>query len=381
MHLTGKQLDRRGAHYDLHRPTNDTDVRDLTYDQEGEWGGLGDMLEAYTDDESSLGLAFNANADRLIFYIGNDSAIHQFHAIDDSESDGLNNSGWHTSGSPDNAASAWPRADIPNADFTVAYDSDLDKIWLYYVVNGSMTQVHQSSAGVWEPAVALPKFNATAAVVKPEPPEPESGGDSGGLSGSGKVGVGVGVGLGIPIIGAIIAAYTLWHVRRSRQSHEADLAVAAAPAVTPGSPAPQYTSGYWGDGGQGAGLGYWANGQWVQPHPDLVQQQQQQQQQQVYAATGGAKPDGSQWQQLDPRFSQMYLGGGSPPPAPVHEMAHQEPAYEVAGDGQVPEMPGSQQQSAPTPIPATAPAPAPIPSEQQSCLPDARCQGPTQVSD
>lgn len=329
------------------RPTNNTDYLAVRYPD-----NQGQPMEAYARGETHIGLAFGTNDARYTFYIGNDSSIHQF--VSSQSVGDIYDESWTLSDPPPNSTLAWPRADTPNADFAVAWDSDLDKIWLYYVVNGSMTQVHQSSLGVWEPPVALPKFNATAAVAGADPrpdepsepePEPEAG-DSGGLSGSGKTGVGVGVGLGLPILGAF-AAYALWYVRRSRRHPEADLAAV------------------------GAGAGYGADGQWVQPQP--------QPQQQMYAAAG-AKPYG-QWQQVAPRFTQMYVGGGSPPP-PVHEMAHPEPAYEVAEDGQVSEMPGSQQQeSAPTlaPVSATDTAPASIPSppeQQRAVSPMLDAKGP-----
>ena len=362
-------------------------------------------FDSYNGNQTQLGLAFDASASRSIFYIGDDSALYQL-----KENSNYNDT-FRTVQAPgsidDNTAQFWPRADIPHPDFAVAYNSNLDKIWIFYMVNGSMAQVHQSSAGVWEPAIALPKFNATAA-SESEPGGPPddnsnndgSGGGGAGLSSSGKTGVGVGVGLGLPIIGALIAAYTFWHSRRSRQNREAEFdavreahAEATSPgaatattsflAPSTGSPAPGYTSGVWGDGGAGGGGGgYWANGQWVQPYSDV-------QQQQMFAG----KPDGNGglWQQqqqqqqqqqaIDPRFSQLYVGGTPQPQPPVHEMPHQEPTFEVAGDGQVPEMPGSQAVPTPTPAPAPDPAPTPALSPAPPTSPSHRAVSPMPETD
>ena len=253
----------------------------------------------------------------------------------------------------------WPPADTPNADFAVSFDSNQDRIWVFYAVNGSLAQIHQSSAGTWEPAIALPTRNDTAS--SPGSGSGDVGGADGGgggeggegLSAGGKTGVGVGIGLGLPLASAAVAAYMFLHSRRSRRAREAEFAAvqeahaaATSPGVGPGpgpdarswtaSPAPGYTSGFWGPGATEGG--YWANGQWVVPPYGKVD--------------GGGGVVG------DPRYSmQMY----SPPPPPgaaggvsatlqsqhlqeqrqpmLHEMTHQEPMHEVAGDGQVPEMP------------------------------------------
>ncbi len=328
-------------------------------------------LVSYSSDETRLGIAFGAPAVRSVFYIGTDAALRQVQEV---------NGTWTPVG-PATDQRRWPLADRPNPDFAVAHDSNRDNIWIYYYVGNDndtdtdagagagrqLTQVHQSASGVWEPAVALPASNDTAAAgEEPGPqagdPGSDGGDDGGGLSGAGKVGVGVGVGLGLPLVAALVAAYVFVHARRSRRDRDAELAAAHAAAAGPGgappsfagSPAPGYTSGYWGSsvsgegggGGGGGGGGYWANGQWVPADP-----QQQQHQSLLFSS----KPENSQWQAQDPRLSQysaVNSRGGSPPPAPAqppvfHEMLHQEPAYEVAGDGQVPEMPVSQ--AAPTP--------------------------------
>ena len=263
----------------------------------------------------------------------------------------------------------WPKATTANPDFAITFDNNQDRIWLFYAVNGSrqLAQIHQSSPGTWEPALLLPKRNDSA--PSSSPPEVNGGsgdeeGSGAGLSTGGKTGVGVGLGLGLPLVGAAIAAYMFTHSRRSRRAREAEFAAvqdAHAAATSPalgrggvpaadvrswaGSPAPGYTSGgFWGSEGGG---GYWANGQWVVPPEQYGKMDDPRYSMQLYGSTGSPPPPSlpSQQQQQQPM---------------LHEMAHQEPMHEVAGDGQVPEMPAATPVSPPPPplVSVSPPPPA-----------------------
>jgi hypothetical protein len=190
--------------------------------------------------------------------------------------------------------SFWPLANAADMDFAIAFNSTADKIWIFYMVDGVMNQIHQSGEASWEAAIALPSANSTD-VGSEESHEV--------LSAKGKLGIGLGVGLGTPICIAAIAIFIYLRRRRSRPSVET---LSTAPSQTQSkhasSHAPGHSSGGWIEGG------YWANGQWVPV-------------------------------QNESSPNQQYING-SLGPQPVHEMPPEERAHEVAGDGQTHEMPG-----------------------------------------
>lgn len=179
--------------------------------------------------------------------------------------------------------------------------------------------------------MTLPKFNAT--VLDTSTGE----GSTGGLSNSQKIGVGVGVGVGGLILLAIAAFFIFRFAKKSRHNKDQNFAAARGEGVAPtaennynnnktgihpsnpgspglmsSTPAPDYTSGHWGDA-----PGQWINGQWVPspgPYGDASQTKQ-----------------GEQWQQHqghnsvhpDNRFS--HLSGFQP----VYEMGHEQRPQEL----------------------------------------------------
>ncbi|KAM0809059.1 hypothetical protein AB5N19_09402 [Seiridium cardinale] len=281
-------------------------------------------LDAFDGSNSKIALSADSDTFQTIYYIGTDQGLHGL--------TGYNTTWNKTLREPDDN---WPLADEINAPFALAYDALHNETWIYYISNGSMTQVHQSNEETWEKAITLPKFNST-------PPDvTSSSADSSGLSSGANTGIGVGIGLGIPFLIAAIAAYMYFHIKRSRANREAERAAvnaAHADATSPpvgsmqhshgkhpsmsGSPVPGYTSGYW-EGRQ------WVDGQWapaqagIQPYLD-----------QIYG-----KPEG------DLRQSYGYYDNnyGTLSPQAVHqpmfELENEEPRHEMHGDGQVPELP------------------------------------------
>lgn len=202
------------------------------------------------DSQAPLGLTFGSSESMSLFYVGKDKVLHQVRR----EVDADKNFKWSNATRPKDEK-AWPKADIPNAHFGVAYDPQNDRVWVYYMVNRTMVQLHQSSKDQWHDVVALPKT---------KPDTDQSGG--GGLSKGAKLGIGIGVGLGVPLLLVAIAAYLFFHSRSSRRNRAAENAAvqdAHAAAVAPpshtGSPAPRYTSGYWNTApGQQPHDGPWA---------------------------------------------------------------------------------------------------------------------------
>ncbi|KAI1774160.1 hypothetical protein F4818DRAFT_74961 [Hypoxylon cercidicola] len=263
--------------------TNDTAPQDfaLNLTANVNWS-----LEGWNGSARGIGLTFNDDSTRNIFYIGNDSLLHQV-----SEASG----GWQASSGQD--IQAWPAADSPNAQFATTFDFNRNQAWIYYISGGNMTQVYQSSKNRWEPASTLRTFNDT--VIETD--------EDNGLSTGAKAGIGVGVGVGGL---ALLAFVVFFFLRRKRSKEEkkkaeseADAAAGAAGANQPpssfaGSPAPAYSSG--------TVQGQWVGGQWVQ------------------AQTSG-KPDG-QWQE---RYSYAPVADQQPV---YHEMPNQEYTHEMLGD-------------------------------------------------
>lgn len=180
-------------------------------------------------------VAFGLKEVLSLFYIGEDRIVHRA-----TFSDG------HWEYPTVKIASFWPPplADKANADISVAYDYRSNRMWLYYMRNGSLTQVYKPEQDIWHAAIALPKVGPAN--------ETEHGGGPG-LSRGAKMGMGIGVGLGAALLVTAIAAYIFVHLRRSRQKREgkevADQgtnagATSQSPPSHPGSPAPQYTSRY-----------------------------------------------------------------------------------------------------------------------------------------
>ncbi|KAI6086972.1 hypothetical protein F4821DRAFT_120836 [Hypoxylon rubiginosum] len=259
--------------------TNDTAPEDFTLNTTANWA-----LEGWDGSAKGIGLTFNDDSTRNIFYIGNDSLLHQV-----SETSG----GWQASSGQ--SVQSWPIADSPSSQFASTYDFNRNQVWIYYVSGGNVTQVYRSGKNSWEPAAALRTFNDTVI---------ESDEDSD-LSTGAKAGIGVGVG----VVGAALitlgAFFFLRRRKRSREAHrqaETEAEATSAAADHPvssfaGSPAPAYSSGVM--------QGQWIDGQWIQ--------------------ASQTKPEG-QWQE---RYSYAPVDQQQPV---FHEMASQEHTHEMPGD-------------------------------------------------
>ncbi|KAI1075630.1 hypothetical protein F5B20DRAFT_375073 [Whalleya microplaca] len=257
--------------------TNDTDADDFKLDTKADvnWS-----LDGWDGKAGAMGLTLDSHGTRSIFYIGNDSALHQVTEA---------NGSWNIVPSPDETI--WPLADAPNAQFSTTYDFSHNEIWIFYMSGGNMTQVHQLDQG-WQPASTLLKFNGTA--TQEDPPQ------ASGLSGGARAGIGVGASIaGV----ALLALGTYIFLQRKKgkeelKKAEAEAEAAAAanqpPSVFPGSPAPAYSSG--------VADGQWVDGQWVPTQPYT-------------------KPEG-QWQS-------SYAYHPVPGPPPVFEMPNQEFSHEM----------------------------------------------------
>lgn len=236
-------------------------------------------------------VAFGFKEVLSLFYIGEDRTVHQA-----AFSDG------HWEDPTVKKGSVWPPplADKASADISVAYDYRSNRMWLYYMSNGSLTQAYKPEQDIWHAAVALP-------TVGPANETDRRGGP--GLSSGAKIGMGIGVGLGAALLLTAIAVYIFVHLRRSRQKSEGKAVTdqgenagvtTQSPPSHPGSPAPRYTSGQWSPDAHGT--------------PGSQS-----------AFPSGNKPEIG-WAQ-DPGHS----GHQSPKPDPIFEMLHTNAPQEMMG--------------------------------------------------
>ncbi|KAI0392651.1 hypothetical protein F5Y17DRAFT_352225 [Xylariaceae sp. FL0594] len=152
----------------LYRPaTNETDAADFNLNIRA---AHGNALEAWDGRPKSLGLTFDSDATRRIFYIGSDSMLHCQSAPNfDMDYDSAKS--WSVCTDID--ASLWPAADSPDAVFASTFDASRNAIWIFYMSGGNLTQVHRSSKDKWERPIPLPT----------SPPSPTPPGQEGGYTG------------------------------------------------------------------------------------------------------------------------------------------------------------------------------------------------------
>ncbi|KAI4598106.1 hypothetical protein KJ359_003915 [Pestalotiopsis sp. 9143b] len=288
--------------------TNNTETTGwlFGYDEDVSW-----TLDAFDGDAASVAVFVSSNLTENVFYIGTDTSLHGVSGY---------NTSWDKSTTQDNEK--WPLADDASAPLALAYDSASDRVWIYYMSNGNLTQVYRSDADTWEDSITLSKsVNVTETAT--------SDAGSTGLSTSGKIGVGVGVGAGAIVFAGI--AFVFFWQRRARQNQGVDPDTpdpsgkdpsnpAAGPLLSPlsvpGSPAPAYLSGYW------------VNGQWVPPQTE-----------QPYSYYDHTKPE-----------NRIAHEMWAPPPGvqPMYELPHEERTHEMPIDGhQVAEMPTEVQSTSP----------------------------------
>ncbi|KAI8625214.1 hypothetical protein F5Y19DRAFT_489890 [Xylariaceae sp. FL1651] len=219
-------------------PTNGTDSSSFSLATNTSSIGY---LDAWDGKAASIGFTLDSDAKRRVFYIGNDSKIHCQ----------AENSRWSTCS--DVGTAAWPTADNPNAQFATAFDFSRNQIWIFYMSDGNLTQVHRSSKDKWDVPIALP----STPPPPPLPTEPEYSGLSKGAQ--------AGIGVGVSVVGLALIAFGVYVIiqrkrgkqEKERADAEAEVAAASAnkPPDTYSSPAPAYTSG--------VPTGQWIDGQWM----------------------------------------------------------------------------------------------------------------------
>lgn len=223
-------------------------------------------FEAFSGSVTRLGVATDGSGVPSVFYLGTDGGLRRFDA------DVLGH--WHAATSRDD--SKWPVADIITADagggyadFGLAYDTAGNRIWMFYEVNGQMTQVYQSVTSVWQDSQTLATYNASLATTSSSAGHSSGSGSSvSETSGEAstnnssvvKVGLGVGLGLGIPLAcGAILLVYLLRQRRRR-------VASGFSPSENNGgkSPVSPMTEDSVSPAAPDQNQGYWQNGVWIE---------------------------------------------------------------------------------------------------------------------
>ncbi len=189
-------------------------------------------LPAWDGRTHSMGVTIDSNYTRFLWYIGNDSSLHQV---------GNTNFTWTERANQNETF--WPKADTPNGDVAAAYVFSSSAVRLYYMVNGQLADVtFNNTWKAWTPVAEAPPVptqnNATSSTVTDVPSA-----DSGGLSTGAKAGIGVGVSLGAIALSAIIAIVILAK-KRKQQGFEAppsgSVGEEGSTTLSPDTPAPAY---------------------------------------------------------------------------------------------------------------------------------------------
>ena len=190
-------------------------------------------LPAWDGRTSSIGVSIDKNFTRFLWYIGNDSSLHQV---------GNTNYTWTVRANQSDAF--WPQADEPNANLAVAYDFSSSMVRLYYLVKGQLSEVTFQN-NTWKAWTTVPIAAPVPTVVPSATPSASDAASSSdtGLSTGAKAGIGVGVSLGAIAISAAIAILIL---ARKRKQQEFEAPPSAAPegstTISPDTPAPSYGS-------------------------------------------------------------------------------------------------------------------------------------------
>ncbi len=192
-------------------------------------------LPAWDGRTHSMGVTIDANYTRFLWYIGNDSSLHQ-----------VGNTNFTWTERANQSETFWPKADTPNADIAAAYVFSSSVVRLYYMVNGQLADVtfQNNSWKPWTTVAEAPAVqtqgNATSSTVTDVPSA-----DSGGLSTGAKAGIGVGVSLGAIALSAVIAIVILAK-KRKQQGFEAppsnSVGEEGSTTLSPDTPAPSYGS-------------------------------------------------------------------------------------------------------------------------------------------
>lgn len=191
-------------------------------------------LAAWDGKTTSIGISVDSAFTRYVWYIGNDSSLHQV---------GNQNFTWTQRTNQSDAY--WPQADKPNAELAVASDFTSSAVRLYYVVKGQLSELKYEDK-VWKAwsAVAAPPPQPTQS-AGPFPSNSAAASADSGLSTGAKAGIGVGVSLGAIAVSAIIAVLVLARRRKKQQGFEAPPSASAEEGSTtlgPDTPLPSYGS-------------------------------------------------------------------------------------------------------------------------------------------
>ncbi|KAK7753069.1 hypothetical protein SLS62_005019 [Diatrype stigma] len=223
---------------DVVRMTNETDPGNFTL-----WLNQTDSqdwsLDAFDSSAVNLGVAFSARGTLSVFYIGDNGVLHQINQTDRADDS------WNRA--EQQGPERWPVADVDNANFGMAQDFSNDKIWIYYMSGESMTQIYQSSSGVWELAVALARSsNDTSQDTANGGSNPTDGGEGSsrneGMARGVRIGVGIGISLGVLALGGIIGTLSWYCRRRTARNNIAELPGSIRGARSPAHP----TENQWG---------------------------------------------------------------------------------------------------------------------------------------
>lgn len=200
--------------------TNETDPSNFTL-----WLNQSDSqdwsLDAFDGSAVKLGVAFSARGTLSVFYIGDNGVLHQINQTNRADDS------WNRA--EQQGPERWPVADVDSSNFGMAQDFSNDKIWIYYMSGESMTQVRQSSSGVWEPALTLARSssNDTSQGTANGGGDSREGGESSdgneGMARGVRIGVGIGISLGVLLVGGIIGTLSWYCRRRTARKNIAEL--------------------------------------------------------------------------------------------------------------------------------------------------------------
>lgn len=247
--------------------TTETNRSDIAVNQTAPATNL--TLSAWDGKTRSIGVSIDSAFTRYVWYIGNDSSLHQV---------GNQNFTWTQRTNQSDAF--WPQADKPNGDLAVAYDFTSSVVRLYYIVKGQLSELKYEDK-MWKAwsALAAPPPQATQS-AGPSPSSSAAASAESGLSTGAKAGIGVGVSLGAIAVSAIIAVLVLARRRKKQQASEAPPSASAEEGSTtlgPETPLPSYGSPAVARASPGQQEPYgWEKTDPVQTYTDHGQQQVQQ---------------------------------------------------------------------------------------------------------
>ncbi|CEI60198.1 unnamed protein product [Fusarium venenatum] len=179
-------------------------------------GKTGPPLLYLTGNFANLSLTANSNNELSLFYIGEDTSLHEYLGADD---------GWKKQTHP--GARIWPEADHEFGRLATASPPDSDEMWVYYTGKSDVVELHKDKRGIWSNA-KMPSLT-TATNVKYTPPDTDrspreketetatdekSAKPSSGPGLATGVQVGIGVGVGIGVIALVVA---MWFFLKNRR--------------------------------------------------------------------------------------------------------------------------------------------------------------------